>query len=252
MLKIHLIGGPGSGKTTLGAQLGERFNIPHYDLDQIGWKHGMGPLSLYVREALTILKQPGWVTEGNYLFWTDPLLHEADCIVLLDIPLALALWRVLYRHVDKSLRGTNPYATKLMIPLLKDMPRFYDHTNRPPTEFMRKYLDLYRAQTRVPTTGFDEEFAAHYLVTYQTISEPPTAEFSQHYHESYPAGVEPPALDFLRMYHDKFRMSELTNTIATMYQYLEYYAGKVFVLKNKTDRQRLLAHLDQLDQKQSD
>jgi adenylate kinase family enzyme len=163
MLKIHIIGGSGSGKTTLGGQLAERFGIPHYDLDQIGWKHGMEPLARYVEEALTILKQPGWVTEGNYLFWTDPLLHQADCIVLLDIPLTVAVWRVLYRHVDKSLRGTNPYATKLMIPLLKGIFHFYDHTDRPPTEFMRNYLELYRQQTKVPVTSFNEEFSACYL-----------------------------------------------------------------------------------------
>lgn len=31
-MKIHIIGGPGSGKTTLARQLSEELRIPHYDL----------------------------------------------------------------------------------------------------------------------------------------------------------------------------------------------------------------------------
>ena len=36
MLKIHIMGGPGSGKTTLGKEIASRFALPCYDLDTIG------------------------------------------------------------------------------------------------------------------------------------------------------------------------------------------------------------------------
>ncbi|GCE21226.1 hypothetical protein [Dictyobacter kobayashii] len=133
MLKVHILGGSGSGKTTLAELLSARFHIPSYDLDKIGWKHGMAPLAAYVEEALAIIEQPGWVTEGIYLFWTDALMHEADCIVMMDIPWSVAVWRVLRRHVVKTLNGTNPYATKWLWPLLKGMHSLYDRADLPPT-----------------------------------------------------------------------------------------------------------------------
>jgi hypothetical protein len=36
--KIHLIGGPGSGKTSTGVALVHRFGLPHLDLDDIFWE----------------------------------------------------------------------------------------------------------------------------------------------------------------------------------------------------------------------
>lgn len=34
-MKIHIIGGPGSGKTFLAEKLSSQFWIPHYDLDDL-------------------------------------------------------------------------------------------------------------------------------------------------------------------------------------------------------------------------
>lgn len=240
MVKVHILGGPGSGKTTLAAEIAARFHVPHHDLDQLGWKHGMGPLSAYVEEALAIIKQPGWVTEGIYLYWTDPLLYEADYIVLLDIPLRVAIWRVLYRHVSKGLRGTNPYATKWLIPLFKGMIHMYDRTEIPPTEFVRTYLEIYRELTAIPASGFTEEFALRYLEMYQELSAPPTEEFIKNYRETYKDGVEPPPLAFLRMHHDAFReATEPKQTLNFTLKYLEKYKEKIYVIKNKAERERL-------------
>ncbi len=79
MLKIHILGGPGSGKTTLGECLSSRFHVPHYDLDQIGWK--LNDMAEYIDTAFALAKQPGWVTENIGVIWTDPLLYQADCIM---------------------------------------------------------------------------------------------------------------------------------------------------------------------------
>ena len=37
IMKIHIIGGPGSGKTFLADKLSRQYGIPHYDLDDLQW-----------------------------------------------------------------------------------------------------------------------------------------------------------------------------------------------------------------------
>ncbi len=55
MVKIHILGGPGSGKTTLAQNLAAKFHVPHYDLDQIGWKNG-DRMAAYIDDASAIAK----------------------------------------------------------------------------------------------------------------------------------------------------------------------------------------------------
>ena len=38
MVKLHILGAPGSGKTTLAQDVSSRFHIPHYDLDKVNWE----------------------------------------------------------------------------------------------------------------------------------------------------------------------------------------------------------------------
>src|SRR5581483_11451522 len=108
-----------SGKTTLGETIAARFHIPHYDLDQVGQRHDP------IEEGFAIAERPGWVTEGIFLIWTDPLLYHADYIVWLEVSWPVAAWRIIRRHISKSLRGVNPYPTKLLLPFLKNTSDYY-------------------------------------------------------------------------------------------------------------------------------
>lgn len=54
-----------------------------------------------------IIEQPRWVTEGAFLWWTEPLLEAADLIVWLDLPFRITGWRIVKRHVQLNLAGTN-------------------------------------------------------------------------------------------------------------------------------------------------
>lgn len=108
--KIHIIGGAGSGKTTLANLLSDRLGFPNFDLDQIGWcAHQKVPLDTRLDEIAEIISLPGWITEGVFLWWTDALLQEAAIILWLDIPFRVAAWRILKRHVLASMRRNNPY-----------------------------------------------------------------------------------------------------------------------------------------------
>ena len=149
-----MLGGPGSGKTTLAQSLSSQFHIPHYDLDQIGWKYGVD-MTAHVNEAIAIAEQQEWIAEGIHIIWTDPLLYQADYIVLLDVSWLVAVWRIILRHVVKSLHGTNPYkGVKSLFTFLQFARYYYKDTIRPDTpvvEAVRVYLSEQAEDTELPS-----------------------------------------------------------------------------------------------------
>lgn len=86
--RIHVVGGPGSGKTTLARSLAAALGEQVHGLDEIfRLGGGNGPLRPAAeRDAMVegILAQPAWITEGVHLGWTDPLIDGADIVIWLD------------------------------------------------------------------------------------------------------------------------------------------------------------------------
>ena len=58
-MKIHIIGGPGSGKTWLADRLSAEFNVPAFDLDDIFWDRKWHP------ESSGLLRQTDDPATGN-------------------------------------------------------------------------------------------------------------------------------------------------------------------------------------------
>lgn len=113
MQRIHIIGGTGSGKTTLARKIGTRLGIPFYDLDEVGYEGGFGaprPLDVRLATLERIASQPTWVTEGGFILWIDELLRTADTIVWLDLPWRVRRWRVILRHIKADLARNNRHA----------------------------------------------------------------------------------------------------------------------------------------------
>lgn len=110
--KVHIIGGPGSGKTTLAQQLAQVVAAPVYSLDEVAYENGAGakyPLATRHQKIQEILGQPTWITEGVFLWWIEPLLAAATTIVWLDLPWPVAVWRIVGRHLKLSWTGDNPH-----------------------------------------------------------------------------------------------------------------------------------------------
>lgn len=76
MSRIYIIGGAGSGKTTLAQEISARLSIPHFDLDQVLLAHG-SYVEAYLQATEKITVQPAWVAEGVFLIWTENLLAQA-------------------------------------------------------------------------------------------------------------------------------------------------------------------------------
>jgi adenylate kinase family enzyme len=110
--RVHVVGGPGSGKTTLARRVAGLLDAPHHDLDAVGYEGGAGAkrsLEARLVDGRRIAAEPAWVTEGIFLWWTDELLGAADLIVWLDVPWRVAAWRIVVRHVRADLAGTNQH-----------------------------------------------------------------------------------------------------------------------------------------------
>jgi hypothetical protein len=86
--RIHIIGGPGSGKTSLAVDIGALTGLPVHHLDDVARVGGGdGPVRDSAerdRMLAEILGSSAWVTEGVHLGWTDAVFRDSDLIVWLD------------------------------------------------------------------------------------------------------------------------------------------------------------------------
>lgn len=109
-MKIHIIGGPAGGKTTLARRLGSQLGLPVWHLDDV-WFGGERPLTIGERLAAVhdIAAGDAWVTEGVYLDWAQLLAESSDVIVWLDMSRPVVVKRILVRHLMASLRRNNKH-----------------------------------------------------------------------------------------------------------------------------------------------
>ena len=108
-MKIHIIGGPGSSKTTLAKQFSAQYGIPHCDLDDLQWDNRAGDYGTKrdpkERDALLdrILSQDDWIIEGVYYAWCGRCFVDADRIFLLEVPRRVYRRRIIRRFVRRKL-----------------------------------------------------------------------------------------------------------------------------------------------------
>jgi len=86
--RIHIVGGPGSGKTRLSLEVSALTGAPVFHLDEVARVGGgVGPLrdvDERTRMVRSVVAMDRWITEGVHLGWTEELLETADVIVWLD------------------------------------------------------------------------------------------------------------------------------------------------------------------------
>ena len=103
--RIHIIGGPGSGKSYIAAGLARRLGVAHHDLDDLFWDctnscYGVRADALERDERLmSIVSDDGWVIEGVYYQWLAPSFDAADFIVVLTPSVWVRHWRIIRRFL---------------------------------------------------------------------------------------------------------------------------------------------------------
>jgi hypothetical protein len=123
--RIYIVGGPGSGKTTLAHALGRRLDLSVLRMDEhLDWRglpggarlerDGAGHPSqamLAARQTLLDdhLARGGWIVEGAEPAFIETVAEVSDLIVWCDPPFATAALRIVRRHLRADLAGTNAY-----------------------------------------------------------------------------------------------------------------------------------------------
>jgi adenylate kinase family enzyme len=105
--RVAVIGASSTGKTTVSRELARRLRVPHVELDALhhdpGWQEAPAEV-LQARVDVALAAAPdGWVVDGNYhgKLGTS-VLERADTVVFLDLPRRVALRRVLWRTLTRS------------------------------------------------------------------------------------------------------------------------------------------------------
>ena len=108
-MKIHIIGGSGSGKSYLAERLSRHYQIEHYDLDELQWDNHAKAYGTErpheERDAMLadIAAKEDWIIEGVYYQWVERAFAAADIIYVLDVPLTCARLRILKRFFKRKL-----------------------------------------------------------------------------------------------------------------------------------------------------
>ena len=113
--KVAVMGGTGSGKSTVSRELAEHLGVPHIELDALFWRPDwvMPSAEEFRPIVAAALDADGWVVDGNYRGRLGTLvLDQADLVVWLDLPFWTKFWRLLRRttrriRTREVLWGTN-------------------------------------------------------------------------------------------------------------------------------------------------
>jgi dephospho-CoA kinase len=145
--RIHIIGGAGSGKTTLAKEYSVKYDIPHFELDDIMWVDAAAREKRPEKERDERLRQAinseHWLLEGIFwLDWVIPSLERAEKIIVLNIPARTRHIRVIKRHF-KFLAAAHPSQYHRFIPTLSELILLNHHYANGPYKKTLKLLSRF-------------------------------------------------------------------------------------------------------------
>jgi adenylate kinase family enzyme len=111
--RIAVVGGSGSGKTTVARRLAELKDVPYVELDALHWGPNWSacPAEEFRRRVEDAISGDAWVVDGNYTGKLgDLVLDRAEVVVWLDLPLRDTLPRLWRRSRRRMRDGTELWA----------------------------------------------------------------------------------------------------------------------------------------------
>ncbi|MBR3782662.1 MAG: hypothetical protein IKL14_04745 [Alphaproteobacteria bacterium] len=108
MPRIHVIGAPGSGKTTYARRLATARKLPLCHLDEIFHDNsGTAPRKRTESErtemAAEFAKGKDWISEGaSFSNWVNPILKRATEIHIVSPSRTIRIWRQIKRYIRRK------------------------------------------------------------------------------------------------------------------------------------------------------
>ena len=99
--RISIVGGPGTGKTTLATKLSEILDIPAIYLDGVNYNANWEEVGKYKRDSIILekIKQDKWIIDGNYSATFLSRAQRADLVIWLDYSSFSIIKGVLGRYI---------------------------------------------------------------------------------------------------------------------------------------------------------
>ena len=121
-LKIHTVGGSGSGTTTLAQALAQQMGFQHFDTDHYYWQKTDPPFThkVPISDRIKNLKkdlnaQDSWVLSGSLVSWGSEIAELFTSVVFICIPSEVRMKRLeereRIRHGDRIKPGGDMHQT---------------------------------------------------------------------------------------------------------------------------------------------
>lgn len=101
MKRILVIGGNGSGKTTISGKLSAKFGLPLVHLDALYWRDNWTTVSRdeFDRLLQIELEKPEWIIDGNFSRTMEHRFRYADTILYFDFSTLKCICGILKRVI---------------------------------------------------------------------------------------------------------------------------------------------------------
>ncbi|CDM69865.1 putative DNA topology modulator FlaR [Clostridium bornimense] len=146
-MKIHIIGGSGTGKSYISDMLSNEFNILHFDLDNIFWDNNSDyygvkmPIDKRTKLLENILEEEDWIIEGVYYSWLKESFRDADYIFILNVSSFVYKYRIILRFLKRKvgIEKGKKETIKSLIELIKWTDSYKKNTLPKIIDFLEPY-----------------------------------------------------------------------------------------------------------------
>lgn len=107
--RISIIGGPGTGKSTLANNLGRNLELPVYHIDAINYLENWKERDKKERDEIILKKieESKWIIDGTYKSTLENRVSESDLIIFLKYSTIAKLKGIFSRYLKNKGKGRN-------------------------------------------------------------------------------------------------------------------------------------------------
>ena len=99
--RISIIGGPGTGKTTLAINLGNELKLPIYHMDQIAHLPNWIKRTKEERDKIILdkINENKWVIDGTYKGTLESRIKKSDLVIFLNYSTLSKISGIIKRYI---------------------------------------------------------------------------------------------------------------------------------------------------------